>query len=413
MKSLPSREKEAGKMRPLPVIAAATALALVAGGGMALTSMHKSVALDVDGQTEELSTFAGTVEDVLEAEDIELGEHDVVAPSLESDIEDGTEIVVRYAQQLNLEVDGDERTIWSTALTADEAVSDLERRGSETAILASRSDRFAREAKNLPLLADTDVTLVDAKDESLEEIDEQTTVGGLLEDSDIELDEEDELKIHATDDDAEHDSDLTVTVTRIKTEERESTKKIDFETVTKEDDSMYEDERKVVKEGKKGKERRTHEVLVVNGDDEEKELLDKEVVKKPVDKVIHVGTKERPEPEPEPSNESSSSSSSSSSGSSSSKKSDSDSGSKPKSSSSSTDGLNWDALAQCESGGNPSVVSPNGLYHGLYQFSVETWKSVGGSGLPSEASPSEQTARAKALYERSGPGQWPVCGKNL
>ena len=73
----------------------------------------------------------------------------------------------------------------------------------------------------------------------------------------------------------------------------------------------------------------------------------------------------------------------------------------------------WAALAQCESGGNPTIVSSNGLYHGLYQFSVATWQSVGGSGLPSQASPAEQTERAKALQARSGWGQWPACSSQL
>jgi hypothetical protein len=58
-------------------------------------------------------------------------------------------------------------------------------------------------------------------------------------------------------------------------------------------------------------------------------------------------------------------------------------------------------------------VSRNGLYHGLYQFSTSTWRSVGGSGVASEASPDEQTSRAKALYSRSGVGQWPHCGPKL
>ena len=48
------------------------------------------------------------------------------------------------------------------------------------------------------------------------------------------------------------------------------------------------------------------------------------------------------------------------------------------------DSLNWAALAACESGGNPTIVSSNGLYHGLYQFSTRTWQSVGGSGAASQ-----------------------------
>ena len=76
------------------------------------------------------------------------------------------------------------------------------------------------------------------------------------------------------------------------------------------------------------------------------------------------------------------------------------------------DGLNWGALANCESGGNPHAVNPAG-YYGLYQFSVGTWRSVGGSGLPTSASAAEQTYRAKLLYQQRGRSPWPVCGRLL
>ncbi len=69
-----------------------------------------------------------------------------------------------------------------------------------------------------------------------------------------------------------------------------------------------------------------------------------------------------------------------------------------------------EAIAACESGGDPGIVSSSGLYHGKYQFSPATWEAVGGSGLPSEAPEVEQDYRAALLYVQSGPGQWPVCG---
>jgi hypothetical protein len=68
------------------------------------------------------------------------------------------------------------------------------------------------------------------------------------------------------------------------------------------------------------------------------------------------------------------------------------------------------AIAQCESGGDPHAIGGGGLYRGKYQFSVDTWASVGGSGDPAAAPEAEQDRRAALLYERSGPGQWPVCG---
>lgn len=66
------------------------------------------------------------------------------------------------------------------------------------------------------------------------------------------------------------------------------------------------------------------------------------------------------------------------------------------------------AIAQCESSGNPSAT--NGPYGGLYQFDYQTWHSVGGTGDPASASPAEQTYRAELLMQQRGTQPWPVCG---
>jgi hypothetical protein len=78
----------------------------------------------------------------------------------------------------------------------------------------------------------------------------------------------------------------------------------------------------------------------------------------------------------------------------------------------SSGGLNWAALAKCESGGNPKALNPAG-YYGLYQFNLGTWASVGGKGKPTDASAAEQTSRAQKLYDSRGRSPWPHCGKYL
>ncbi len=72
----------------------------------------------------------------------------------------------------------------------------------------------------------------------------------------------------------------------------------------------------------------------------------------------------------------------------------------------------WDQLARCESGGNWAINTGNGYYGGL-QFTAATWKAVGGSGLPHQASREEQIMRGQILQARSGWGQWPACTKKL
>ena len=69
-----------------------------------------------------------------------------------------------------------------------------------------------------------------------------------------------------------------------------------------------------------------------------------------------------------------------------------------------------EAIAACESGGDPTAVNAAG-YYGKYQFDTGTWASVGGSGNPAEASEAEQDYRASLLYSRAGSSPWPVCGQ--
>jgi hypothetical protein len=69
-----------------------------------------------------------------------------------------------------------------------------------------------------------------------------------------------------------------------------------------------------------------------------------------------------------------------------------------------------EAIAACESGGNPQAIGGGGAYRGKYQFDYGTWASVGGSGDPAAASEAEQDRRAAMLYARAGSTPWPVCG---
>lgn len=69
-----------------------------------------------------------------------------------------------------------------------------------------------------------------------------------------------------------------------------------------------------------------------------------------------------------------------------------------------------EAIAACESGGDPTAIGGGGLYRGKYQFTYETWQSVGGTGDPAAAPEAEQDRRAAMLLARDGAGHWPNCG---
>ena len=71
--------------------------------------------------------------------------------------------------------------------------------------------------------------------------------------------------------------------------------------------------------------------------------------------------------------------------------------------------VNWDAVAQCESGGNWAINTGNGYYGGL-QFLPATWWANGGTGMPNQASRAEQIRVAENVLRTQGIGAWPVCG---
>jgi hypothetical protein len=75
------------------------------------------------------------------------------------------------------------------------------------------------------------------------------------------------------------------------------------------------------------------------------------------------------------------------------------------------DGVNWDAIAQCESGGNWSTNTGNGAYGGL-QFKPATWSANGGVGNPATAPRAEQVRVAENVLRTQGLGAWPKCGAN-
>lgn len=74
----------------------------------------------------------------------------------------------------------------------------------------------------------------------------------------------------------------------------------------------------------------------------------------------------------------------------------------------STSTTNWDKLAQCESSGNWSINTGNGYYGGL-QFSRQTWRAYGGTGMPHQKPKAEQIRIAEKVLRSQGPGAWPHC----
>lgn len=374
------RRSRRGRVR---LIGAATAVVVLASGGVAVADAHKTVTLDVDGVETTVSTFSGSVEGLLDEHQLELGERDTVSPS--GALQDGVDVVVRHAHQVTIQADGAEQTVWTTALTADEALEMLATRGDDVRLVASRSDG-GRPDLSLDLTLDGPAA-VQVDGQTLTVPDGSTTVAEALTALGVELTALDRVSVaHAGDR-------VTVVVNRVVVQDVTTSIELPFNAVEQEDAGIYVGTSEVTTAGVPGVRTVVERVTTVDGVETGREPVSDAVTQAPVDQVTNVGTKKKPVVQAAPSAPAG--------------------GGTPAVGGGDGAGLNWAALAACESGGRANAVSASGKYHGLYQFSVATWSAVGGSGLPSQASAEEQTARAQMLYNRSGAGQWPHCGPRL
>ena len=363
---------------PRLILLGAVIVALV-GGTTAFIASDKALTVTVDGVPRHIHTFATTVAGVLDEEGIEVGQRDIVAPGMDTKVTDGSRIAVRFGRMVSVNLDGKHREVWTTALSVQEALDQLGIRNRDAFVSVSRSQPIGRAGLAFDIRMPRHVLLsVEGHQRKIETT--AATVADAIRGAGVSLGDRDFVLPGL---DSYPGAGDHIRVFRITGKAVTRTESVAAPTKVVYDDTMTEGERSTVKRGKDGSRRVVYEFAWLDGKWAIKRTLVVLAMKKPVDRVVRVGTKAAPAPEPSPAPGGSGS------------------------------GLNWAALAECESGGNPRAVSPNGSYFGLYQFSLGTWASVGGSGNPIDASSSEQTQRAQILYSRAGDSPWPVCGSRL
>ena len=393
-----------GLLRRGPLVAVGLLVPTLVVGGAAAAQAHKSVDLVVDGEATTVSTFAGSVSGLLEQEGIELGEHDVVAPGPDEALATGAQIEVLVADEITAIIDGAETTFWTTARTADELLTDLSADGSVATVAAARTADGRTDVRDMPVVADGEVeVLADGVAQRLAPTGEDDAFD-VLAAAGVPVGKLDTVTLAMAEDGTPQ-----VVVARESVERRDEAVEIPFQTVNQDDPNLFVGETRVVQEGVAGEVHRVVRARIVDGQ-EVSAATRETVTREPVHRIVSVGTKERPAPEPAPEPAAAPAAPSARAET---PAAPAPAAAAPANQGSAPSSRVWAQLAQCESGGNPSIVSSNGLYHGLYQFSVQTWQAVGGSGLPSQASAAEQTKRAQILQERSGWGQWPACSRKL
>jgi uncharacterized protein YabE (DUF348 family) len=348
-------------------------LAAAVGGSAALAAAatEPSVTLAVDGQTTQIHTTGHTVAAVLSGAGYTVGPRDIVAPALGSATHAGELIVLKRARLLHLNVDGKPRTVWTTAPTVADALADLGYPASDF-VSVSRSTRLPLSLTSLALRAPKRVTVYwDGKKENLTTT--AATVGQLVSDLGIHMGPVDRTVPYS-----KHPlvNKLKVLVQRITTRTMTDVETVPFQTTTIPNPNAYTDQVQVLTAGITGSARVTYNLLLSNGNEIGRQVVRSIQLKAPRNQIERVGTKQRPF---------------------------------------NSSGLNWDAVASCESGGNWHIDTGNGFYGGL-QFSYSTWLSNGGGAYAPRAdlaTREQQIAIANRLYAARGSSPWPVCGANL
>ncbi|MGS0687493.1 ubiquitin-like domain-containing protein [Nakamurella sp. GG22] len=374
------RKRRRGLGRKGLLIAAAASIGLLGVGGGTAAAMSKEVVITVDGQQQEVTTLADSVDGALATAGLQVGEHDVVAPAPDATISDGSHIALERARPLDLTINGKERQVWTTADTVDEALVQLGQDPAALDLSADRSREIPLDGLEVTANALRTVSISDAGRPAKKVSTGAKTVADVLKEQGVSLGADDTTDPALTT--AVKDG-QQIKVSRVSVKTVTKTVSIAPKDVRTDDPKLDKGSTVVAVKGKPGKQKVVVTVTTVNGKETSRKAVSRTTVAEPTPNQVRVGTK------------------------------------------SGLDvqggrvffhdtefGVNWDGLAYCESTNNPNAVNnPAGFLstYGLFQFDLPTWQSVGGSGNPGDASPEEQLKRAKLLYQQRGLEPW-LCG---
>jgi len=363
------------RLTPLKLGIYAFVLVILAGGSLAWAGMQKDITLRIDGEPRHVGTYAATVGRMLDQEHITVGEHDSLAPGRDAALKDGTEVVVRRGRLLSLTVDGQTRQVWVTATSVAEALDQIGYRQGGLVLSADRSARLPVDGFTLTIRTPKTVTLVvDGKSRSLTTT--AATVKDALTQQGLTLARDDRMSVATG---APVTDGMTIVMVRVRYRTVIRNVPLPPPVLRRSDPNLTKGTQVVDKPGRAGLQRITYLVVYISGRESGRTTQRTQVVTAAQPRVVRIGTKVAPSPAA-PSN-----------------------------------GLNWDALAMCESGGNWHINTGNGFYGGL-QFDYGTWLGAGGGVYAQRAdlaTRAQQIAIGSRVYAARGSAPWPACGHHL
>jgi len=301
-------------------------------------------------------------------------------------VQDGASIALHRGRPLNLTVDGISQEVYTTARSVAEALDQLGYRQAEIEVSASRSERVPISGMDLTINTPRQITLtLDGQTRPV--MTTATDVADFLDEQGLAVGAHDWISLLPTQllTDRMH-----LQIVRVTFADFPVVEPIPFPVSETPDDTLFEGEREVDSPGVPGERFVNYRVTYRDGIETARHAVAIRTTVVPVTEVARVGARPRPPAAGGGNN----------------------TGATPPPS----DGtLNWDALAQCEAGGNWSINTGNGYYGGL-QYDEQTWLANGGGAyapLPHQATREQQIAVGEATYAERGDSPWPSCGYHL
>lgn len=345
-------------------------LALTFAGGLAVAA-HKTVTLTVDGAQMSVSTMKSRVIDVVQENGYEVGDRDDLYPAGDQPVHQSDTIVLRRSRPLQVSLDGqNSREVWTTASTVDEALSQLAMTD-KAPVAASRGSRVPLAGMSLPVVSPKTVHINDGGAVRTVHL-AAPNVAGLLAAAGAPLEQSDTVVPPPS---APVVEDMQIQVTRIRIEKVTERVPLPPDNKRVEDPTMNISRQVVENPGTPGVQDVTFAIAKINGAETGRLPVANVIVTPAIDGVLRIGAKPGTEVPPV------------------------------------SNGAQWDALAQCEAGGNWRINTGNGYFGGV-QFDQNTWERNGGLRYAARAdlaTREEQIAIAEVTRARQGWGAWPVC----
>ena len=363
---------------PLRMATGSMLATLLVGGGLAVVN-KKDVTIDVNGQQMDLVTMSNSVEGALKQAGIKIGPDDLIVPSPSERLTRTESIKVRSAKSVAVVVDGQEKTIKSTALTVDELVSEI---GSEIGgvnegdlLSKGRDTVIPADGMKLDITRPKVVSINDGGDVTYTQM-AASNVGDLLRRRNINLNPEDVVTPSIT---SPVKAGMDVRIDRVRTDQVRETVPFEAPANYKDDATAFEGDESVEEAGTPGSKEVKRSIRIVNGKEESNTVISEKEVAPAKPATIKRGTKAK------------------------------------SSAPSVANGSVWDSLAQCEAGGNWAINTGNGFSGGL-QFTPSTWLAYGGGQYAPQAhlaTREQQIAVASKVQAGQGWGAWPACTAKL